>query len=105
MSEILSRFSLEAAKFNGQIFACLVLIWVALVTCAIVSINSQSFSGRRRWIWIWIVVGIPLFGLLAYLPFSVRREDLPQVFLMTLQKDQRAKKAKKSTAATEGRSV
>ena len=77
MSEILSRFSLEAAKFNGQIFACLVLIWVALVTCAIVSINSQSFSGRRRWIWIWIVVGIPLFGLLAYLPFSVRREDLP----------------------------
>src|SRR5882762_2277957 len=99
MSEILSRFSLEAAKFNGQILACLLLIWAALVTCAIVSINSQNFSERRRWIWIWIVIGIPLLGLLAYLPFSVRREDLPHLFLMTIQKDQRAKKTKKSTAA------
>ena len=105
MSEILSRFSLEAAKFNFQIFLCLFLIWAAMVVCAVVSINSQNFSERRRWMWIWIVVGIPLFGLLAYAPFSVRREDLPHLFLMTMQKDQRAKKAKKAAATTGGRTV
>jgi hypothetical protein len=105
MSEILSRFSLEAAKFNGQIFLCLLVIWLAMVGCAIVSINSQNFSERRRWMWIWIVVGVPLFGLLAYLPFSIRREDLPHLFLMTIQKEQRAKKAKKAAATTGGRIV
>src|SRR4051812_18401003 len=105
MSQILNRFSLEAAKFNGQIFGCLLIIWIAMVVCAIVSINSQHFSERRRWMWIWIVTGIPLFGLLAYLPFSVRREDLPHLFLMAIQKEQRAKKIKKVAAKPGGRTV
>jgi hypothetical protein len=34
-------------------------------------------------------------GLLAYLPFSIRREDLPQVFLMRSQKDRALKKARR----------
>src|SRR3954470_23880430 len=105
MSELLNRFSLEAAKFNGQILLCLLIIWAAMVTCAIVSINSQSFSERRRWMWIWIVIGVPLLGLLAYLPFSVRREDLPHLFLMTIQREQRAKKAKKHAPTTGGRTA
>ena len=95
MSEILNRFSLEAAKFNWSVFFCLFLIWIALVTCAIGSINSQSFSDRQRRLWIFIVVCLPLFGLLAFLPFSVRREDLPQVFLMKIHRDRLLKKARK----------
>ena len=94
MSELFNRFSLEAAKFNSQIFFSLLLIWIALVSCAIFSINSQSFSDRQRRLWIWIIVGVPLLGLLAYLPFSVRREDLPQVFLMKIHKDRALKKAR-----------
>src|SRR5882762_9633410 len=94
MSELLNRFSLEAAKFNGQVFLSLLLIWIAMVCCAIVSINSQGFSDRQRRLWIWIIVGVPLLGVLAYLPFSVRREDLPQVFLMKIQKDRAMKKVK-----------
>jgi len=94
MSELLNRFSLEAAKFNRQVFLSLLLIWIAIVACAIVSINSQGFSDRQRRLWIWIIVGVPLLGLLAYLPFSVRREDLPQVFLMKIHKDRALKKAK-----------
>src|SRR5688572_17417189 len=105
MREILNRFSLEAAKFSAEVVICLLVIWAAMVACAIVSINSQNFSRRRRWMWIWIVVGIPLFGLLAYLPFSVRREDLPHLFLMTIQKEQRARKARKAAATTGGRTV
>jgi hypothetical protein len=94
MSEILNRFSLEAAKFNSQVFFSLLLIWIALVYCAVVSINSQGFSDRQRRLWMWIIIGVPLLGLLAYLPFSVRREDLPQVFLMKIHKDRTMKKAR-----------
>src|SRR5476651_2039886 len=94
MSEILNRFSLEAAKFNNQVFLSLLFIWLAMVFCAVISLNSQGFSDRQRRLWIWIIVGVPLLGLLAYLPFSVRREDLPQVFLMKVRKDRAFKKAK-----------
>ena len=72
----------------------LLLIWAAIVYCAIVSINSQGFSERQRRLWLWIIVCVPLLGLLAYLPFSIRREDLPQVFLMKIHKDRASKKAK-----------
>jgi len=94
MSELLNRFSLEAAKFNGQVFLSLLLIWIALVYCAVISLRSQGFSDRQRRLWTWIIMAVPLLGLLAYLPFSVRREDLPQVFLMKIHKDRTLKKVK-----------
>lgn len=96
MSEIFNRFSLEAAKFNGQVFLCLFLIWAAMATCALFSLQSQGFSVQQRRLWTWIILGVPLFGLLAYLPFSVRREDLPQVFLVKSNKDRTLKKLKKA---------
>jgi len=98
MSEILNRFSLEAAKFNGQVFFCLFLIWIALVACAFASLNGQAFSDPRRRLWRLIIVCVPLFGLLAYLPFSIRREDLPQVFLMKIHRNRLLQKAGKATA-------
>ncbi len=96
MSEILNRFSLETAKFNGQVFLSLFLIWVAMVVCGVISLNSQGFSERQRRLWMWIIVGVPLLGLLAYLPFSVRREDLPQLFLVKGHKDRTLKKVKRA---------
>lgn len=96
MSEILNRFSLETAKFNGQVFLALLLIWVAMVICAILSLNSQGFSDRQRRLWTWIIVGVPLLGILAYLPFSIRREDLPQLFLVKSHKDRNAKKVRRA---------
>jgi hypothetical protein len=97
MSEILNRFSLETAKFNGQVFLSLFLIWVAMVTCGIISLNSQGFSERQRRLWMWIIIGVPLLGLLAYLPFSVRREDLPQLLLLRGHKGRGLKKLQKAT--------
>jgi hypothetical protein len=96
MSEILNRFTLEAAKFNAQVFLSLFLIWAAMVLCAVLSLNSQGFSERQRRLWIWIIVGVPLLGLLAYLPFSDRREDLPQLFLVKSHKDRTLKKVKRT---------
>ena len=104
MSEIFNRFSLDAAKFNGQIFFSLFLLWIVLVSCAIVSLNTQGFSSRQRRLWIWVIVGVPLLGLLAYLPFSVRREDLPQFFLLKIHKDRALKKVK-NAAPTGNRTV
>src|SRR3954463_9523232 len=104
MSEILSRFSLEAAKFNSQVFLALFLIWVALMVCALASLNSQGFTDRQRRVWFWIILCVPLLGLLASLPFSIRREDLPQLFLLKANKDRAAKKVKR-TALPGGRAA
>jgi hypothetical protein len=103
VSELLNRFSLEAAKFNYQVFLCLFLIWCTLVVCAIFSINSHKFSTRQRHLWLWVVIGVPLFGLLAYLPFSIRREDLPQILLLKLQKHRGPKNDAKFVLAKGGR--
>lgn len=105
MRQALERFTLDAAKFNWQVFVCLVLIWAVLVWCATVSIKSQNFSEHQRRIWLWLVVGVPLFGLLVYLPFSIRRDDLPQIFLLKWQKDREAKKLKKAASPKGGRSA
>jgi len=99
MSEAIKRFSLEAAKFNGQVFFFLLVIWAVLLFCAIVSIKSQGFSERQQRMWMWVVICVPLLGLLVYLPFSVRREDLPQILLLIMQKDRLSKRMKKAATS------
>src|SRR4051812_41767834 len=99
MIEAIRRFSLEAAKFNGQVFFFLFVVWAVLVFCAVTSIRSQGFSERQQRMWIWVVLGVPLLGLLVYLPFSVRREDLPQILLLIMQKDRLAKRMKKAATS------
>lgn len=51
-------------------------VWLVVVGCAVGSILSQPqrFSARQRLLWILVIIGIPVFGLLAYVPFSVKRE-------------------------------
>jgi len=99
MTEAIKRFSLEAAKFNAQVFFFLFLIWLVLLFCAITSIKSQGFSERQQRLWMLVVVCVPILGLLVYLPFSVRREDLPQILLLIMQKDRLAKRMKKATTS------
>ncbi len=82
MSELLNRFSFQAAKFNGQVFLACLGIWLLVLWCAISSILAQPFTPRQRRFWLAVVIFLPLIGLLAYLPFSFCREDLPSMFLM-----------------------
>jgi hypothetical protein len=77
MSELLHRFSFATANWNGQILACVLILWLLIVGCAISSIRAQGFSHGQRRFWIGIVLLMPVIGLLAYLPFSVRQEDSP----------------------------
>ncbi len=57
-------------------------IWLAVLICTVASIIAQPFSKKQRAIWILLVVCVPILGLLAYLPFSIRRDELPTAFLM-----------------------
>ena len=74
MSELLNRFSLEAAKFSLQTAVCMAAIWLAVVACGLLSIRSQAFSARQRWFWILTIVCLPGLGLLCYLPFALDKD-------------------------------
>ena len=59
---------------------CLIAIWIVVLLCSISSVLSQPFERNRRVFWIFAIILLPVVGLLAYLPFSFKREDLPQIF-------------------------
>jgi hypothetical protein len=71
MRESLNRFSLDAVKFNDQMFICLVAIWLVVIGTTISSIYSQPFSKKQRLFWVLLVICLPIIGLLIYLPFSM----------------------------------
>jgi hypothetical protein len=71
MSDILNRFSFDAAKFNTLTAVGLAIAWLLVVGCAMLSIKSQAFTLRQRWFWVLIIVCLPGIGLLCYLPFSL----------------------------------
>lgn len=81
MKDILSRFSWDAIRFDGQIVACAAVIWLLVVGCAISSVLNQPFNKQQRVFWITLILVFPLVGLLIYLPFSVRPENYPQLFI------------------------
>lgn len=92
MNSILDRFPLESIKWNEQVMIAVIVLWLAVVGCAISSVLSQPFERARRTFWICLIVALPVFGLLAYLPFSFRGEPLMQVF-----KNRAPKKNRRST--------
>lgn len=105
MSELLSRFHYQESSLTYQVWAAAAIIWLAVVLCTVTSILSQPFTVRQRFVWVLIVTVIPLFGLLAYLPFSIRRDELPTAFLMRGQSKGRNKSGSRSapTITLEGK--
>ena len=80
MSHLLTRFSLQAAKWNSSVALALMVVWIAVLGCIVSSILSQPFDQRQRVFWIALVTLLPVVGVLAYLPFAFRKEDLPHMF-------------------------
>lgn len=78
--KLLYRFDFQTAHFDARIGFCLVLVWALIVACAISSIRSRAMSTGQQRLWIVIVTFVPVVGLLAYLPFAVRRDDMPHYF-------------------------
>jgi hypothetical protein len=81
MSEFLNRFTFQMNKLTTQVWVAALVIWLAVLFSAVSSILNQPLSRKQRVIWLIIVIGVPIFGLLAYLPFSIRRDELPTAFL------------------------
>ena len=96
MDKITSRFSLQTMRITWQILLCIFSIWLAVTGCAIASISSQPFTKKQRLFWIALVLFVPLIGVLAYLPFSFNKEEIPDVFLMKHKKEQKRLGAGKS---------
>lgn len=82
MTELLHKFSIENARYNSTILLCAGSLWLIVLACVVSSILSQQLSRRQRLFWLLLVIFVPLFGALAYLPFSIPRDELPQFFLM-----------------------
>ncbi len=82
MRQILERlghiFTLQSPTLlYGGVWLLAGLVWLLVVICALTSIANCRFSRRKKIIWAMLVVGVPLFGLLAYLPFSLNQELFP----------------------------
>ena len=105
MNEFLNRFNFQESSLTFQVWAAAAVIWIAVLACCVTSIVSQPFSVRQRVVWLAVVVCVPIFGMLAYLPFSIRRDELPTAFLMRGQSKNRDKKTRKTapTITIQGR--
>jgi hypothetical protein len=79
VEELTSRFSLDAIKFNAFVLFGMIAVWVVVLVSAIFSILSKPFSRRQKLFWIVFTIAAPPLGVLAYLPFSFNREDLPDL--------------------------
>jgi hypothetical protein len=80
MLDFFYKFSWESIKFDYQVLACLILVWTAVVVCAVFSIMSRPFDLWQRVFWITLVICLPALGLLFYLPFSLKAESSPEFF-------------------------
>lgn len=78
--KLLYRFDFETAHWDARVAVCLFLIWTVILICAVSSIRSQGFSAGQQRLWITLVTCVPVVGLLAYLPFSVKQDDMPHYF-------------------------
>ncbi len=81
MKEFINRFSLNSIKFDNQVMAGMILVWLVVVGATVHSILQQDFPPRQRRFWIGIVILVPILGVLAYLPFSFKLEHYPDLFI------------------------
>jgi hypothetical protein len=80
MDSLFQRFSLESIKFNSFVLAAMIAIWLVVLACTVSSILAQPFSRGGKIFWCVFVIAVPLIGVLAFLPFSFSREELPDIF-------------------------
>jgi hypothetical protein len=80
LSKLLNRFDFLNAQWDPRVGICLAVIWVIILFCAVSSIRAQGFGPAQQRFWTAVVIFVPILGVLAYLPFSIKRDDLPHYF-------------------------
>lgn len=78
--KLLYRFDFQTAHVDTRVAFFLFLIWLLILACAISSIRSQALSLGQQRFWIVVVTLVPVIGLLAYLPFAIKQDDMPHYF-------------------------
>lgn len=71
--------SLSSYKFNGYILLSVVAVWLLVLGCTVSSIYTSVKKPLPRLLWILVVVFLPPFGTLIYLPFAFDKESVPEV--------------------------
>lgn len=96
MSTLLSRFTFDPLKIDAKILAIVFVIWLVVLACGVGSVISHGpgFNRKQRLFWILLMVGVPVFGLLIYLPFSLKREGF------TLMRQSKSDKKSSSSSAS-----
>lgn len=77
MSGLLQSIGLQPGSL---VMICTLFLWLVVVACAISSVVAQPIKPKQRTFWIALILGLPLLGLLAYLPFSIRKDQHPLLF-------------------------
>lgn len=85
LTKLLDRFDFQTAHWDGRVAVALFIVWGIILACAISSIRSQGLSEGQQRFWTGVVILLPVVGLLAYLPFSVKREEVPHYFRFRAQ--------------------
>ncbi|MCX6895337.1 MAG: hypothetical protein NTZ16_07570 [Verrucomicrobia bacterium] len=83
---------------DAKIWAVVIFVWLVVVMCGVGSVFSQGtrFDRRQRLFWILLMIGLPVLGLLVYLPFSIKREGFTLMRqTRTEKKDARIEDTKK----------
>jgi hypothetical protein len=81
VEELFNRFSLESIKFNAFVLGAMIIVWVVVIACSASSVLARPFSRGQKVFWVVFIIAVPLIGVLAYLPFSFNREDLPDILI------------------------
>lgn len=77
MSELLNKFDFQNPNIDPTFLTFVGIIWAIIALCALSSIISRPFRWWTKLFWAIVVLGAPLVGLLAYLPFSLKEELYP----------------------------
>lgn len=80
MLEQLENFlDFSGPNLHFQTFLLAAGLWAMVVCCTVASILSKGFPRAKRNGLVLVVVLVPIFGVLFYLPMSLQRESLPFV--------------------------
>jgi len=78
MGKIFDRFEyrIDSVKMDDVSWMIFIGAWLVVVACSLGSVyaHHNRFTKRQRRMWVAIILGLPLIGVLLYLPSSIIRD-------------------------------
>jgi hypothetical protein len=77
IDKVLNKFDFSNPKSGKEVMLFMLAVWLMVVGSSIWSVLSQRRPMTWKLIWIMVIVFVPLLGVAAYLPFSLKDETFP----------------------------